>query len=124
LIDGSEKVLSYKSQERRVKSPDPLAATLLCVPGVACWVLFFGVFLWKGAGSGKFGFIEREWFSAVILLWIVAVASAIFSIIHYRKMAKPVYVRFCLLVNWAGIVFTLSPLGWISFWVLTGPKLF
>ena len=119
MIEGTEHVLSYKTQEKLPKQPDPVIAMLLCLPGFTCWVLFFGVFLWSSASS-RYGFISREWFSLVLFLWLCAVVTAVISIAHYWGTRKPIYVKLCLLVNWAGLVFTLSPLGWISVMVLLG----
>jgi hypothetical protein len=107
-------VLPYKTLEKAEKLPDPLVATLLCIPGLSCWVLFIDFFV-------QLGLLKSLGKSLALGLWVFAVLVAIFSYVFYRSSKKIWYVRLCLLINGAGLVFTVSPLGWISFWALRHP---
>ena len=86
------------------RTPSPITATLLCLPGVACWCLL-GIVVVA---------IERErepaWLPGgpwLLVLWSAAVVTAVASVRQYVRLeCKPWYVLLCLIVNGLGLAFT------------------
>jgi hypothetical protein len=90
-------ILAYQSAER-IQKPSPVLATLLCLPGIACWAVLF---------SGIIGIFPFHLGIALTLfLWLVAILTAAFSIWFYFKSSKPWYVLLCLVSNVIGLAFT------------------
>src|SRR5687767_3317020 len=99
----SRAVLTYEAPLDRPRPPNPVLATLLCLPGAACWVVFISVairFRRIGALDGR----------AAVLLWALAVVTAVFSLVLYARGPKPWYVVVCLIINGGGLLFTLAAL--------------
>src|SRR5438105_4031719 len=76
---------------------NPLVALLLCFPGVLCWINLLA----ENASS------QRLRFGALMVLWLVAVVTAITSIILYWRSRKRWFVIVCLILNVAGLLFTI-----------------
>ena len=102
-------VLSYHTPQKdpRESPLDPVWATALSMPGVCGFCLLGGALLAGSQVAWKIG--PR----AGIFLWAVAFVSAIYSFCHFSGRRKSGWVKFCLTLNWLGVLFTLSPGGWI-----------
>lgn len=98
---------------------------LLCLPGLFCWVMLAGAVLHWLTGYGVplwdiRGLSHPNW---ITLLWACAVVAALISLVIYlprRDSARPWYVRLCLLINIAGLLFTfaLVALSLVAGWLL------
>jgi hypothetical protein len=85
------------------RTPSPLAAALLCLPGVACWCWFGLVVLSMATPVDVLPYID---YRVQCLVWGLAIVTALASISQYRGRPKPWYVKVCLTVNGAGLAFT------------------
>jgi hypothetical protein len=100
-------VLGYHTPVPQVPAPDPLTAVLLSLPGLTCWVMFGMIIVAIVTRSSRIAralrIIPPQ---LMIVLWAVAVVTALFAVYRYRSAGKPWYVGFCLLVNASGLCFT------------------
>jgi len=104
-------VLGYASphsEQDLAKPANPVEAVLLCLPGLICWIIFLGsisgvLFRWL-----RFPRL-RLTIPIVLILWFVAVVTAIASFASYagrNKGQRSWYVWLNLILNGAGLLFT------------------
>jgi hypothetical protein len=106
-------VLEYQNPAHHPR-PSPVIATLLCLPGLVCWVLVATALLHLLTG-----YDVRLWTwtippTYILLLWAVAIVTALVSVAMYGLRIgrdTPWYVTMCLLINTLGLVFTGVVLG-------------
>jgi len=99
-------VLAYQRPIPHQQSlPNPVIATLLHLPGTCCWIILFSAII------GVQNWLRLPSIQFVLVLWGLAVATAIASFVLYLpdRIAKPWYVFINLFVNVCGIIFTLFP---------------
>jgi len=110
--EDPQKVLSYHGPQRVPSDhPDPLRAMLLCLPAMICWALFFGIIT-------RLSRLPRSLYWLALLIWLAGIVTAIYSFMIYYQKRKPWYVVLSLIINWSGIIFTISPVGWLSAYAL------
>jgi hypothetical protein len=104
-------VLSYSSPEQRPASwaRDQVWATALALPGACGFCLLAGALLFESPLAWAIG--PR----AGLCCWVVAFFCAAFSVSLFKGRPKSPWVKCCLALNWTGIVFSLTPPGWIVF---------
>jgi hypothetical protein len=86
--------------------PSPFVASLLAVPGLACWVILLGLVTHSFQLS-----LRDAQVAGMILLWCLAVFTAVGSFILYlprRSRPRPWYVWLNLLINGLGLLFTVG----------------
>src|SRR6185295_13909463 len=101
----SADVLEYRQPPARPSAKDALPAALLMLPGVCGAVLMAGAMVL----DTKLAWAIGPRVGAII--WIVAIASTIYSFHYFRKRPKRWYVVLCLTFNTLGLIFTLVPPG-------------
>jgi hypothetical protein len=117
---GATPSLSY-ARPRPSAPPraDPFAATMLCLPGLICWITFLSVisrFLlpaWVTSWLYRVPFLGGF---ATLALWFIAICTAIASAVLYGRMKrKPWYVWLNLTINVSGLMITAVLLGLLVF---------
>ncbi len=108
-IATSSTILSYRvpSDDPKWSRFDPLWAALLALPGLCGFSLLAGALLFHSELAWRIG--PR----VGLLIWASALVTAIVSFRYFTGRRKSVMTRICLLLNWAGIVFTILPSGWV-----------
>lgn len=99
-------VLEYEVAPQAPREPRRLYAFLFALPGVLCWALllfisFGGTRLLTRAGVSAALHIYPL---AALLLWGVAVLTALASLLYYRNKARTWYVFLCLMSNQVGLL--------------------
>jgi hypothetical protein len=84
-----------------------LLAAILAVPGVAGFCLLAGALLFNSRLAWSTGPKAGLW------IWIVAFLCAIISIYLFQSKSQPWWVLVCVVINMIGVIFTLSPFGWL-----------
>ena len=102
-------VSSYRTPQKDPKeSPlDPVWATALSLPGVCGFCLLAGALVLGSRTAWRIG--PR----VGIFIWAVAFVSAVYSFCYFSGRPKSLWVKFCLTLNWLGVIFTVTPPGWI-----------
>ena len=103
------RVLAYENGlgQRRESRLDFLWALLLALPGICGFTLLIGALgfnsrlAWRiGPGIG-------------LRVWAVALACAVYGFCYFRHRKKSLPIILCLAMNWLGVIFTITPPGWI-----------
>lgn len=102
-------VLSYLAPQDRSKesSLDAACAAALALPGLCGFGLLAGALLFESDLAWRIG--PR----VGIVLWVIAFACAVFSFVYFCGRRKSGWVTVCLVFNWLGVIFALTPPGWI-----------
>lgn len=105
----SRPVLHYQGPNQQPRTYSPTTAALLALPGATCWCIFLNALgIGPRFGSDVFG-SDRVESGFLFLLWALAVATAVASLVEFGGRAgepKPWYVILCLLINITGLLFT------------------
>jgi hypothetical protein len=79
---------------------NPFVALLLCLPGILCWIILLMpnavALLWPEMN-----------FTDLIVLWGLAVVTAIVSTVFYWRVPKAWFVIACLTINTCGLLYTI-----------------
>jgi len=104
-------VLSFSSADNRPASwgRDQVWATALALPGACGFCLLAGALLFDSRFAWHIG--PR----VGLACWVVAFFCAALSIHLYQGRPKSLWVKCCLALDWMGIVFSLTPPGWLVF---------
>jgi hypothetical protein len=82
---------------------------VLTIPGSVCWSVFLAQFVTYWLPYPIRYLVENELvMSAAVMFWVIAIPTAIYSTFHYFHERKTWYVIICLIVNVAGILFTVG----------------
>jgi hypothetical protein len=116
---GERRILAYgRPRNVRGESPqDVLWAALLSLPGLCGFSLLIGALILHSDLAWAIG--PR----IGIGVWGVAFACAIYSFRYFRGRRKSGWTKFCLALNWLGVIFTVTPPGWlILFLAIAAPR--
>jgi hypothetical protein len=108
-----QQAIQYASPKRR-EEPNPALAMLLCLPGAICWATFLGLVFGRhlpASVRANLRWLQIFGDGPLLLCWLAAVATAIVSLIAFRRSRKPWYVWLNLVVNVTGLLFTILILG-------------
>jgi hypothetical protein len=121
--DPRGEVLAYKSPQGKQDEAAPhrpLPAVLLCLPAILCWGAFLALLdrfflrlLPIPRIPQSFARFHVPWLWIVLIVWVLAVVTALVSIDEYvvsRRKPRPWYVWLNLLVNISGLLFTFGVL--------------
>ena len=100
--------LAYaRPAEPRERPPEPLWPVVLCLPGLICWIQFLAMLLprWLPVRPPRIFFGSH-----LLACWMLAVLSALVSLASYGRRPKAWYVWVNLVINVAGLLFTLTVL--------------
>jgi hypothetical protein len=103
------RILAYENAlgRRRESRLDFLWALLLALPGVYGFALLIAALGFNSRLAWEIG--PR----VGLVLWAVAFASATYSFCYFRGRPKSVWTKCCLAMTWLGVIFTVTPPGWI-----------
>ena len=110
---GSPPVLNYRSPGSEKELPSPATAMLLCLPWILCWstVLLIKLISYRTPSGWEF--------ILILVIWGIAVITAISSVLIYARRRKPWYVWLNLIVNIVGLLSTAAVVGIVGYIVLT-----
>ncbi len=108
--DVARAVLAYHAPSDGQARPSPLTAALLALPGAACWCVFVGALVARPVfGVALFRLVPIPPVPLLLLLWAVAIVTAVASVVYYaRRRPRPWYVVLCLAINGCGLLFTVA----------------
>src|SRR4051794_19601528 len=107
-IDSSltEPTVDYARPRPRADRPSPVAAMVLCLPGMICWCVLLGIFLVPPWMRQNFRFLKTLPAPSLWVCWLTAIIFALISLAAYWRRPKPWYVCINLVVNITGLLFT------------------